>query len=67
MYVSEELIARMRVIVSMSGATQALLVTVSVLMMVRSSQLWTETMMTITDTTVLRTSREPGGLKSKFV
>ena len=53
----------MRDIVSMSGATQALLVTVSVLMRVRSSQLLTET----TVTTVLRTSREPGGSKSKLV
>ena len=65
--VSVELIARMRDIVSMLGATQALLVTVSVLMMVRSSQLWTGTMTTITDTTVLRASRVPGGSKSKLV
>ena len=55
----------MRDIVSMLGAIQALLVTVSVLMMVRSSQLWTGTMMMITDTTALRASREPGGSKSK--
>ena len=46
--------------------TEALQVMPSLLIMARCSQLWTEIMMTIIDTTVLKTLKELGGLKSKF-
>ena len=61
-----ELTLRMRDTVSMLGDTEALLVIASLLIMARSSQRWTEIMMSITDTTVLKTLKELGGLRSKF-
>ena len=61
-----ELTLRMRDTASMLEDTEVLLVIASLLIMARSSQLWTEIMMTITDTTVLKTLKELGGLRSKF-
>ena len=61
-----ELTLRMRDTASMLGDTEVLLVIASLLIMARSSQLWTEIMMTIIDTTVLKTLKGLGGSKSKF-
>ena len=56
----------MRDTVSMLEDTEALLVMPSLLIMARCSQLWTEIMMTIIDTTVLKTLKGLGGSKSKL-
>ena len=61
-----ELTLRMRDTASMLEDTEVLLVIALLLIMARSSQLWTEIMMTITDTTVLKTLKGLGGSKSKF-
>ena len=61
-----ELTLRMRDTASMLEDTEVLLVIALLLIMARSSQLWTEIMMTITDTTVLKTLKGLGGLKNKF-
>ena len=58
---------RLLVTAFMSGATQALLVTVSLLTMVKSSQPLIETMMITPDTTALKTLKELGGSKSKSI
>ena len=58
-----ELRLRLRVTASTSGATLGLLGTASLLTMVKSSQLWAKIMMTMTNTTVPRTSEELGGSK----
>ena len=62
-----ELTMRLLVTAFMSGATQALLVTVSLLTMVKSSQPLIETMMITPDTTALKTLKELGGSKSKSI
>ena len=61
-----ELTLRMRDTASMLGDTEVLLVIASLIIMARSSQLWTEIMMTIIDTTVLKTLKGLGGSKSMF-